>query len=312
MFEKINITYKYSNVSTGLVKTKLPEYTYSINPYFGCSYACIYCYAMKYFYIKKIPYEWGTYVEIKKNLPSIVKKEAKRLSSGDTVGIGISTDPYQPIENKEKITREIIKILSFKRNVSISVQTKSTLILKDLDLFQNIDNLDIGFTITTIDEKLARLLEPYAPKPRARLNALKRLSDNGIYTWVFIGPVMPYLTDNINNIKRIVLEAYNAGAKKIYMDNLRFRLGVKDNLLKHLYNWDSEIYNKYKTLTYNELYMRYKKTVKIARYLALDYGLDFEDVGYLPFKGGLYNRNSSLSKGYSPPSSGNYLKPSSI
>ena len=279
-----NIVYRYVNVKTGLIKTRLPEYTYSINPYFGCSFACIYCYAIKYFYIKNIPYDWGTYVEIKVNLPDILKRELRRisLSNNDIIGIGVSTDPYQPIEAKVKITRKILDIL-VKREASISIQTKSPLVLRDIDLLKRSRNVDVGFTITTLNDELAKAIEPYAPKPSSRLKAIKKLSEQGIYTWIFIGPILPYLTDDEKSLREIVIQSYKARVNKIYTDNLRFRLGVRDSLLNFLRNYDSRLYYRYKNMTYNELFNLYRRAVNIVRDYAEAYNIEFEDVGYLPF-----------------------------
>lgn len=275
--------YREVHTQTGITKTRLPEFDYSINPYFGCEFSCIYCYAVKYFLIKGYKERWGELVEVKVNLPALVKKEINKIKYGASIGIGISTDPYQPAENKYQITKKILEELSIRDDVSISIQTKSPFILRDLKIIKKLGNIDVGFTITTLDDDLAKILEPYSPLPKSRIRALSILSNANIDTWVFIGPILPYLTDDEKNLSDIVKYSADAGVNRIYADNLRFRLGVRENIIKGLSNYlDKSITNKYKELKYDELIIRYKRAVDYLQKEAKKYKIYFVNVGYLP------------------------------
>jgi|Deesub1362B_J571_1020462.scaffolds.fasta_scaffold00003_278 DNA repair photolyase len=275
---------RYVDVSTGINRTRLPDIDYSINPYFGCRLSCIYCYAMKYLLMRGLKYDWGEYIEVKLNLPNIVKKELKRIPKGSVIGVGISTDPYQPIEAKAMITRKVLQVLSDRKDLEVSIQTKSPMVTRDIDIMKKHGNMNVGFTITTLNNNIASILEPLAPRPISRLRAVKILNNEGIFTWIFIGPILPFLTDSPGDLREIVSKAYYAGAKKIYVDNLRFRLGVRENIFLHLKEVMPDLSLKYRTMKYNNLIDRYNEAASIVKEEADKYGLEYENVGYTPNK----------------------------
>lgn len=179
-----------------LSKSKLPESTYSINPYVGCLHGCIYCYArfMKRFTGHKE--KWGQYLDIKINGACVLRKELARKQFKDTDVVLLSsvTDPYQPVERKYALTRSILEVL-LEHQVPISILTKSDLVLRDLDLLAQFNNCEVGLTIITLDKNVSSIFEPRSPSPDKRLEALKGLHEHGIKTYAFIGPILPYLTD---------------------------------------------------------------------------------------------------------------------
>lgn len=146
------------------------------------------------------------------------------------VGVGTVTDPYQPLEKRLKLTRKCIEVLT-RKGFPVSIQTKSKLVLRDLHLLKS-GNVDVGLTITTMDERLASLMEPGASKPIDRAEALKVLSEEGVETWLFLGPIIPGLNDSEDSIRRVVEVAYEVGCELIY-DQLNLRRWVLDRL-KHL------------------------------------------------------------------------------
>ena len=210
--------YKSIKANYALSKTALPGLDYSINPYFGCEHGCIYCYARKFFLIKEIKHEWGEYIEVKENLPTLLTKQLRRVPKNSVIGIGTSTDPYQPLEKKYRITRKVLSVLKFRKDIEVEIQTKSALVLRDLNLLKEINKISIGFTILTIDDELRRFLEPRASKISERFKALKRLKEAGIETWVFIGPILPWITDNRENLEKLVAYSHKIGVSKIYAD----------------------------------------------------------------------------------------------
>ncbi|MFQ6009853.1 MAG: radical SAM protein [Candidatus Aenigmatarchaeota archaeon] len=215
-----------------LNKSGLPGLEYSLNPYKGCGHACIYCYAPSVLREKR---KWGSFVEVKTNAPEILEKEASRKSKG-LVGIGTVTDPYQPIEKKYKITRKCLEVL-LKYGWPISIQTKSSLVLRDIDLIKKFRDKEIGFTIITTDDSARKRFEPGASPIKERFRALKELKKKGIKTWVFIGPIMPEVSD----VENIIKKAKELGAGWIMIDKLRLRpgLGHLKELVKS-YDWEKE------------------------------------------------------------------------
>jgi len=172
-----------------LSKSEIPGADYCINPYTGCSHACRYCYAslMKKFTGHTEP--WGDFVDIKVNAPQILQRQLKSASKG-SVMISSVTDAYQPVEAKYKLTRQCLKVL-LPYQFPVFILTKSPLVLRDMDLIKQFDDIEVGITITTYDEKIRKIFEPKAPTIEARIHALKTLHENNIKTYAFIGPALP-------------------------------------------------------------------------------------------------------------------------
>jgi DNA repair photolyase len=219
---KINET----KCKTALSKSLLPGLDYSLNPYRGCQHACAYCYVPNVLRIKRI--EWGSFVDIRTNIPTILSKELKRKKTG-VVGISTVTDPYQPIEKKYKLTRYCLEQLLI-HNFPVSIQTKSNLITRDLNLISNFSKAEVMFSIATLNDSERKLLEPYSSSIQERLNALKQFSDLGIKTSIFFGPVYP--TIKIEDLSKIIDTFIENGATEIMIDKLNIKPGVKENVEK--------------------------------------------------------------------------------
>ncbi|MFH0814568.1 MAG: radical SAM protein [Candidatus Falkowbacteria bacterium] len=179
---------------TVLTKSKLPEVAYCINPYVGCLHACAYCYArfMRRFTGHLEP--WGCFLDVKLNAPEILAKELAKEPKRGAVLLGSVTDAYQPIEQKYRLTRAILEIL-LQHDFPVSILTKSDLVVRDIDLFKQFNECEVGLTLTTTDAEIAKDLEPGAAIPQKRIAALETLHKNGISTYAFIGPILPGLTD---------------------------------------------------------------------------------------------------------------------
>ncbi len=182
---------KEITAKTALFPSKLPGIDYALNPYRGCAHACVYCYAPSVIHRDKG--EWGDLVEVKVNLPRVLSKEL-RIKKKGVVGIGTVTDPYQPAEKKYEITRRCLEVLSL-HDFPVCIQTKSSLVLRDIDLLKKFSDIEVGITLTTHDDSVRQKLESCASTVDERLHALSELRNNGVKTWVFMGPVMPYITD---------------------------------------------------------------------------------------------------------------------
>ncbi len=182
---------KEIKVKIALSASQLPGLDYALNPYRGCGHACVYCYAPSVIHWNNG--KWGENVEIKINLPRILSKELKFKKKG-VVGLGTVTDPYQPVEKKYEITRRCLELLLM-HDFPVCIQTKSSLVLRDIDILREFSSIEVGVTITTLDENVRKNLEHGAGSIEERLSALRTLREFGISTWIFLGPVMPYLTD---------------------------------------------------------------------------------------------------------------------
>lgn len=171
-----------------LNKSKI--FDYCVNPYTGCQVGCRYCYA-RLFIPRYTGHSepWGSFVDIKKNAVDILRRQLRRAKRG-VVWVSSVCDPYQPLEGRYELTRRLLKEL-LAANFPVNIQTKSALVVRDIDLFKQFEEIEIGFTITTEDETIARLFEPGASAVRERIEALKKLKRAGLKTFAFLGPLLP-------------------------------------------------------------------------------------------------------------------------
>jgi len=180
---------KIHEITVKSILSKSKVYDYTVNPYRGCSNACRYCYAafMRQFTGHREP--WGEFVDVKINAAEVLAKETKRKRMG-RVWISGVCDPYQPVEKKYRLTRKCLEIL-LARNWPVTIQTKSALVLRDIDILKTSEKAQVGFSISTADEKIRQIFEPGASSIKARIYALKSLHGNGIKTFVMIAPLLP-------------------------------------------------------------------------------------------------------------------------
>lgn len=205
--------------TTALSPTSLPGLDYALNPYRGCSIGCVYCYAPA---VLRENRAWGHFVDVKRNVPAVLAKELKRVKRG-VVGIGTVTDGYQPLEMRYHLTRYCLEQLA-RHPLPVSIQTKSGLVLKDLDLLKRLDDVEVGVTITTMDEAMSRRFEPFSTPPKRRIEILRRLNESDIRTWAFVGPILPGATDI--TLEPLLQAIRDAGTIHVMFDRLRFRPGV--------------------------------------------------------------------------------------
>lgn len=147
------------------------------------------------------------------------------MRNGEGIGIGTATDPYQPVERRHQLTRSILEVLAQASGHRIGIVTKSNLIVRDIDVFTRIherNDLRLHLTVTTTDTTLARKLEPRAPRPDLRLEAVRRLRDAGLHAGVLCCPVLPRITDNLENLESVVRAAKQAGANFVSANAVYF------------------------------------------------------------------------------------------
>ncbi len=203
----------------------------SINPYRGCSHGCVWCYARpSHSYVGLSPgLDFETRLFYKKDAGRVLEEELARPGYVcKPITLGANTDPYQPIERRMRVTREVLEVLARSRH-PVTIITKGALVLRDLDLLADLakDGLaGVGVSITTLDAGLKRVMEPQAASPRARLEAVRRLSEAGIPTGVMVAPVIPALTDH--EMEGILEASAAAGACWAGYVLLRLPYEVKD------------------------------------------------------------------------------------
>ncbi|MBC2858260.1 PA0069 family radical SAM protein [Stappia sp. 28M-7] len=227
---------------TIITRNESPDISFdrSINPYRGCEHGCIYCFARpSHAYIGLSPgLDFETRLTVKPNAAELLERELSSPNySPRTIAIGTNTDPYQPIERERKLMREILSVLD-RCNHPVGIVTKSALVLRDLDILAPMAErglVRVALSVTTLDRKLARTMEPRAATPAKRMEAIRGLSQVGIPTSVMIAPVIPALTDS--EMERILEAACENGATGAGYILLRLPIEVsplfRDWLLRH-------------------------------------------------------------------------------
>lgn len=224
-----------------IVKSNLPDGEFVINPYTGCVHGCKYCYArfMKRFTGRKEP--WGEFVDVKINASDLIPEDTDKYR-GRWIAIGSVTDPYQPLEGKYKITRKILEKL-IPLQPRLDLWTKSDLVLRDIDLLQQFKDGVIGVSLSFLDDKIRKELEPLAPSTERRINALKELHQAGIRTAAFISPIFPGVTD-----WRELVEKTKSFVDEHWFENLNLYPSIRGNINEFLRKNKPELVDEYKEI----------------------------------------------------------------
>ena len=239
--------------------SKWLPYKYDINVYRGCAHRCIYCYALySHEYIGGGDFYHEIYA--KTNIADVLKRELSGFLR-ETVNLGGITDSYQPAEREYKLMPPVLALLA-RFSVPVTLSTKSSLILRDIALLKKVDEMSAAkaaFTITTMDETAARLIEPGAPPPAERINALKELKKEGLACGVHLMPILPYLTSSEQSLEAVFSTAKDAGADYIlagalnlkgatrqrFFDSVRESFPVEFSRIKEIY-YNKNEYRAYK------------------------------------------------------------------
>jgi DNA repair photolyase len=196
-------------------KPNMP-FRWTVNPYRGCEFGCKYCYARyTHEFMEMEPEEFEDKIYAKAGAAHLLRQELARIDRRDGIAIGTATDPYQPAERRYGRTREILEVFARDRGRHIGIITKSDLIVRDIDVMLEIARANVfgvHITITTLDPELARLLEPRAPRPDLRLEAVRKLAEAGLVVGVNPNPIMPGITDGDRSLDRLAKASRDAGA----------------------------------------------------------------------------------------------------
>ncbi|HEX3661554.1 MAG TPA: radical SAM protein [Acidobacteriaceae bacterium] len=213
------------------VSKRMPWMTWTINPYRGCEFGCRYCYA-RYTHEFIHPEKSGAggrepggesnafelferEIYIKQHAAWLLRQELGQVRTGESIGLGTATDPYQPVERTAKVTRSLLEVLAERKGLTLGIVTKATLIERDMDLLVRIaerNRLSVCLTITTPDAGLARILEPRAPRPDLRFQTVERLRAAGLRVGILCSPLMPGITDTPRALEAMARRAKKAGA----------------------------------------------------------------------------------------------------
>ena len=250
---------------TILVKSKLPLSDYCYNPYVGCTHNCKYCYAH---FMKRFTGHdndvWGKFLDYKENAIEVLSKEIVKTNVEDSIFIASVTDCYQPVESKLELTRKSLEIFK-EYNSNVSILTKSDLVVRDIDILKDMKNVEVGISIGILNDEYAKILEPGATLPSKRIEALKKLYDAGITTYVFIGPIIPGISDIESTILAvkdyvhfIMAEAINSSGadKQVFIPELNKIFG-EDKTKRCLENANDEKYWNKVEVKFNDLCEKY-------------------------------------------------------
>lgn len=264
MAQKIKI--REIECKSAIGKCGFPGGGFCINPYVGCGHGCVYCYSR---FMKRFTghtEEWGSFVDVRLNIAETLEKQLKSPRyRGQQIYIGTVTDPYQPLEGKYKLTRGVLKVLLNYKN-PVSILTKSDLVLRDVDLLKQFKEIDVNFTVNTLDEKWKKLVEPNSSTIKQRLQAIKKLTDQGITVLTMMGPYWPVFTDPETlfrefkkaGVSHVFTESFNTvggnwtGVEKVLRKYYpRFLVEMRETLFnkKKFYEFYSEAQNKVKQLS---------------------------------------------------------------
>lgn len=235
-------------------------FDWTINPYRGCSHACVYCFARPTHEYLGLDTgrDFDSQIVVKVNAVELTRAEtAPGRWAGDSIAMGTNTDPYQPAEGKYRLTRGILEVLVERRN-PFSLLTKSTLCLRDLELFAEASrhaDITVSFSIGTLDANVWRETEPGTPHPQRRVEAIAKLTEAGVRTGVLIAPIIPGLSDHPDQVATVEAACREAGATSVHTIKLHLRFGVKEHFMGWLSNAHPEMVSRYEELYRDRAYL---------------------------------------------------------
>lgn len=195
---------------------------YSINPYEGCRFGCVYCYvkALRHYRKQENPAEWGGFARAKTNAAAVLQKEMKRIAADARIAIGTATDPWQPLEKRYRITRAILEVLWYYTN-PVSITSRSPLMIRDIPLMKEFVNLRVNLSLPVFDDRVRKIFEPNAPSIPSRLKALEALQQAGIPFRIFWCPLLPGVVDNEATVRAYLHQVSHLGVESLVCEPMR-------------------------------------------------------------------------------------------
>lgn len=220
-------------------------FRWTVNPYRGCAHSCHYCFARAYhaYLDLGIGEDFSSKIVVKTNAVDVLRRElASPRWGGDVIAMGTATDPYQHCEGRYRLTRGIVEALADFRN-PLSILTKSTMIVRDLDVFTRlaeVASLTVSMSVGTLDEEIRRVVEPGTPPGARRLEILGRFAEAGIRTGVLVAPILPGLTDDEEHLDEVLADCAEAGVSHASGIVLHVRPSIREHFMpwvKRTYPW---------------------------------------------------------------------------
>lgn len=282
----------YERVTTKQTLNKVREekmpFGWSINPYRGCAHGCSFCYARAFqsFIGRTADDEFQHHIIVKANAAEALEAQLSKLArrwKGDLdavrhhvglVAIGTATDPYQPVERKAMITRQCLHVLA-NYGIPVTITTRSPLILRDLDLLTKMNVSSINISMNSLRREIVRKLEPATPFPMKRIETVQQIRDRGLAAGVFIAPILPYLTDSLEDMEALLMTARRHNASFAMTSLLRLSPDVKvwffQSLQKHYPQLIAKYAELYRSAYADRSYA--EPLMKQIRALTAKYGL---------------------------------------
>jgi len=223
---------------------------WAVNCYAGCEHGCHYCYARFATRFSHPGERWGSFVDVKVNAPQVLAVEAGKKRIG-RVFVSSVCDGWQPAEEQYGLTRQCLEIL-LRRGYPVTILTKSVLAGRDVDLLVGKVAVELGVTLTSLNETLTRLTEPRSSSPAERLTLLQKAKEKGITTYAFLGPLLPDLSDREEDLLQLVRMVKEVGVDFVYADRLNPRYGVWPALRSLLGEQFPHLADRYRRILFDE------------------------------------------------------------
>jgi DNA repair photolyase len=252
------------------VSRRVP-FHWTVNPYRGCAMGCRYCYATYTHEFMGIdtPEDFHSTVYVKRGaeertaqqLPGVVRK-------GELIALGAATDPYQPGEARERVTRRFLEMVARHRNVRLGITTKGSLVLRDVDLLRHIHQrslLSVHVSLISTRAELIRRLEPWAPPPEVRIEVMRRLVEAGLEVWLSLAPVLPAITDAEPDLEDLLSRVAATGVRHFFHNVLFLRSPTKEKYLRWLESEFPQYVEAYRRAYQGQVYLRgrYAERIRI-------------------------------------------------
>ncbi len=279
---KRQVEYREIAAKSILNRTKAAmPFEWTINPYRGCEFGCVYCYARyTHEFMEQDPAAFEDLIYAKAGAAELLAKDLRKAERGETIAIGTATDPYQPAERRYGRMREMLGVLAKERGRRIFITTKSDLVTRDIDLLKRAGEANlvhVNLTVTTLDAKLARILEPRAPRPDLRIEAVRKLASARIVTGVYASPVLPLINDSERSLGAVAKAGRDAGAKHFGAGVLFLRPASRGVFFAFLERHYPQLVRKYRERYEDNIYLKgaYPEEIRARVCRIRDrYGLD--------------------------------------
>jgi DNA repair photolyase len=256
-------------------------FEWTINPYRGCEFGCKYCYARDtHEYMEQPANVFEDRIYAKAGAAGLLTRDLRKAADWEAIAIGTATDPYQPAERRYRRTREMLQVLARGKGRRVFITTKSDLVARDVDVICELathNTIQINITVTTMDAKLARIMEPRAPRPDLRIKAVGTLSEAGIAVGVYASPVLPLINDSERSLSAVAKAAKDAGARYFGGNVLFLKPASREVFFIFLQENYPHLVSRYRERFHNEIRLKgaYPETIRTRVHkIREQFGLD--------------------------------------